>query len=107
MIRSGPPLDPSLFSPANSHFAAAALHNVSGPHHGQSLSQGSMVSPLRDHFGHSHSNSAGNMDNLFADFTTEDGRNEAGEALEERGMDMSMEDGEETARSLADEFLNQ
>ena len=109
--RSGPPLDPGLFSPTNNHFAASALREVSGAQYSQSLPS-SMISPIRDHFGHAHSNSGGNMDNVFADFTIdpgeENGRNEAGEALAERelGLEEVSGDDEERERRLADEFLN-
>lgn len=103
MSRSGPPLDPSLFSPS---FPASVMRDGPGTNHNPSLSQGSMVSPMREHFGtSSHSQSA--VDNLFADFTTdageEAGRNEAGEALEEREMDMR--DEEEQERQLTDELF--
>ena len=104
--RSGPPLDPGLFSPTNSHFASSALREVSGAAH-QSMPHSSMTSPMRDHFG--NSSNIPNMDNLFADYTIEvgddNGRNEAGEALEEE-IGLGIIDDAETERRLADEFLN-
>ena len=111
--RSGPPLDPGLFSPTQSQFNASALRDGSGPPYSQSLPS-SLISPIRDHFGHSHSNSGSNIDNVFADFVNEageeNGRNEAGEALEEREMDLDVRevsgDDEERERRLAEEFLN-
>ena len=98
---SGSNADPSLFSPTNGSFAAEALREAAGAQ---------MTSPARNHYGHQEHSSSGsnNMDNLFADFTTdgaeEPGRNEAGEALEGLGgVGGTSQDDER----LADEFLAQ
>jgi histone demethylase JARID1 len=79
---SAPPLDPSLFSPTN--FEASAIRGGTA-----SERRDSMTSPMRESFGHNHSNSGGNMDSIFAEFTSDaddQGRNEAGEALEGLGL---------------------
>ena len=90
----------AIFSPSTSSFAAAALRDTVGAN--------VMVSPMREAYGHAHSNSGGNMDNLFGEFTTEGAddvvaSNEAGEALEGMGAAVAGED--EAAQKLADEFL--
>ena len=67
-----------------------------------------MASPLRETYGHSHSNSGANMDSIFADFTTDaedQNRNEAGEALEGLGVVGTSQDDDESRR-LTDDFLN-
>ena len=106
MTPTGPsgPLDPSLFSPSNASFAAAALKEVSNAQ--------AMVSPMRDRaYSHSRGGSGGgDMENLFANFTNETSdepsRNEAGEALEGLGVvGGSTQDDEEQNQKLADEFL--
>jgi histone demethylase JARID1 len=102
---TAPPLEPGLFSPETTSFAAAALRETSA-----AASPG-LVSPNRSGYGHERTISAGTMDNLFADFTTTDaddiGRNEAGEALEGLGIaGHSSQDNDETRVKLADDFLN-
>ena len=102
---SSAPIDPSLFSPSNASFAAAALKEVSNAQ--------AMASPMRDRtYSHSRGNSGGrDMENLFADFThdnhEEPGRDEVGEALEGLGVvgvsNSSQDD--EQANKLAEEFL--
>lgn len=104
---SGAPIEPGMgmFSPDHGQFAASTLRDPSAAENRES-----MISPGRDHFGRSHSNSAGNMDNLFADFTTDPGedaaRTQAGEALEGLGVNMSSQEDEPSQMSLVDEFFN-
>lgn len=97
------PLDPSLFSPTNAQFGPSALREVTTA---QSL--GSLVSPLRVPYGPGPPNSGANMDNsIFADFTTDaddQGRNEAGEALEGLGVVGGSQDDAES-HDLTEEFL--
>ena len=100
-LGSNAPLDPSIFSPSNSSFAAAALRD--------SANAQAMVSPR---FSHSRGNSGGgDMDNLFANFTNENdnadelNRNEAGEALEGLGVVGGSSQDDDQAQRLADEFL--
>ncbi|KAI4170030.1 MAG: hypothetical protein LQ343_005279 [Gyalolechia ehrenbergii] len=98
MSRSGPPLDPSLFSPTNNHFPSP----LSGSH-GQGGSN--MLSPQHNSYSTS-APSARDMDHVFAEFTTDPAedvgpRNEAAEALEDRRRD---EDDEHGSR-FVDDFL--
>lgn len=101
LSRSGAPLDPSLFSPTSSHFAASMSLTPSGhggPNHILSPPHHSFTTP----------SSGVHMDtNIFDDFVadpTDDlgGRNEAAEALEERRR----EEDEEQGRIFADQYLN-
>lgn len=85
--RGGPSLDPSLFSPTSNHFPA---------------DQNPMLGPQHNPF----SQSARDMDHVFAEFTTDPiddfgPRNEAAEALEDRRRD---EDNEHENR-FVDELL--
>ena len=100
---ANPALDPGLFSPTNHNFAASALREVTAAEPADSL-----VSPMRDGFG--GSGSQGNMESIFADFTTDaedQGRNEAGEALEGLGVvGGAGEDDEGEGRRLEEEFLS-
>lgn len=95
MSRSGPALDPSLFSPTNNHFPSSIIG-------GHNQNQNHTLSPQHNLY----STSAGDMDQVFAEFTTDPSedlgpRNEAAEALEDRRRD---EDDEHGSR-LVDEFL--
>ncbi|KAI4118291.1 MAG: hypothetical protein LQ345_001635 [Seirophora villosa] len=98
MSRSAPALDPSLFSPTNNHFASTIGGRQSQGHH-------HMLSP--QHNPYSISQSARDMDHVFAEFTTDPiedpgPRNEAAEALEDRRRDEE----EEHSNRLVDEFLH-
>ncbi|KAL9598684.1 MAG: hypothetical protein Q9219_004353 [cf. Caloplaca sp. 3 TL-2023] len=84
MTRSGPSLDPSLFSPTNNHFPSSLTGS-----HGQNPNH--MLSPQQNPYSTS-SQSARDMDHVFAEFTTDPAddigpRNEAAEALEDRQRD--------------------
>ena len=96
--RSGPPLDPSLFSPTNSHFAAS----MSRPSHHEQ-----MLSPQQHGFSGGHNRRDSLDNNIFDDFVADPsddmgGRNEAAEALEERRRD----DEDDQGRIFADAFIN-
>lgn len=80
---SGPPIDPTLYSPAKSHFSGQSYSPRTGH-------------PL-------------NMDHTFADFVTEPGeeRNEAAEQLDDRrGEYEDGDDREGDGSRLMDEYLN-
>ena len=86
------PLDPGLFSPIDRQFSTLP-HDIPGQSGYGTPSQSSLMSPLKDQFSHHHNrtlSSGSNGDRVFAEFTTEDAediaRNEAGEALEDRGV---------------------
>ena len=87
------PLDPGLFSPIDRQFSALS-RDLPGPSGYGTSSQSSLMSPLKDQFSHHGRtlSSGSNGDHVFAEFTTESaddiGRNEAGEALEDRGVAM-------------------
>lgn len=97
------PRDPSLFSPSNASFAAAALKEV-----GYAQAMGS---PMLDRgYSHSRGNSGGADMDLFANFTNDSTdpeltRNEAGEALEGLGVVGSSSQDDEQTQKLAEEFL--
>ncbi len=97
--RSGPPLDPSLFSPTNSHFVTSMSLT---PGHGSSH----LLSP--HHHAFSTQSAGVNMDNnIFDDFVADPsddvgGRNEGAEAFDERGR----EEEDEQGRIFADQYLN-
>lgn len=99
LSRSGPPLDPSLFSPTNSQFGASMSLT---PGHGH----GHLLSP--QHHAFSTQGAGAHLDNnIFDDFVADPsddvgGRNEAAEALEERGR----EEEDEQGRIFADQYLN-
>lgn len=99
MSRSGPSLDPSLFSPTNNHFPSP----LSGSH-GQGGNN--MLSPQHNPYS-TAGPSTRDMDHVFAEFTTDPAedvgpRNEAAEALEDRRRD---EDDENGSR-FVDDFLH-
>ncbi|MCJ1475760.1 hypothetical protein MMC13_004424 [Lambiella insularis] len=100
---SAAPLESNLFSPTNPQFGPSALREVTA-----AQSHNSLVSPLRDAYGPSSSNPNTNMDNsIFADFTTDaddQGRNEAGEALEGLGVVGGSQDDDQN-HELTAEFL--
>ncbi|KAL8840809.1 MAG: hypothetical protein Q9176_003656 [Flavoplaca citrina] len=94
--RSGPSLDPSLFSPTALNFSPSLT--------GGNVGSSSMLSPQHNPFTTS-SQSAKDLDHVFAEFTTDPNeepspRNEAAEALEDRRY----QDEEEQERRL-EEYL--
>ena len=94
--RSGPSLDPSLFSPTAMNFSPSLT--------GGNVGSSSMLSPQHNPFTTS-SQSAKDLDHVFAEFTTDPNeepspRNEAAEALEDRRY----HDEEEQERRL-EEYL--
>ncbi|KAL8729772.1 MAG: hypothetical protein Q9166_004495 [cf. Caloplaca sp. 2 TL-2023] len=96
--RSGPALDPSLFSPTHMHFPSS----LSGGHGGQN----NLLSPQHNSYT-TPTQSTKDMDHVFAEFTTDANeapspRNEAAEALEDRRL----HEDEEQGRRLVDEYLH-